>query len=124
MLGHVVGLLKGCPFTSFRTYLSPGDSESLSAPVAPVSRTAASERKFQRHPTVPPGRLIGDSEMGNIIIRTYAHLRIYSQYFTVPQMCINGQQGRIGLGTAIPDARLHVTAGVSTAFGMKEFLLG
>ena len=30
---------------------------------------------------------------------------------------INGQQARIGLGTATPDARLHVTAGVSTAFG-------
>jgi hypothetical protein len=38
-------------------------------------------------------------------------------YHTAPQMFINGQQARIGLGTATPDARLHVTAGVSTAFG-------
>jgi len=63
------------------------------------------------------GAYNSDGESGNMIIRTYAHLKIYSQYFTVPQMFINGQQGRIGLGTATPDARLHVTAGVSTAFG-------
>ena len=31
--------------------------------------------------------------------------------------CLSGQQARIGLGTATPDARLHVTAGVSNAFG-------
>ncbi len=42
---------------------------------------------------------------------------MYSQYFTAPQMFINGQQGRIGLGTATLDARLHGTAGVSTVFG-------
>ncbi len=49
-----------------------------------------------------------------MIIRTYSHIK--SQYFTAPQIFINGQQGRIGLGTATLDARLHVTAGVSTAF--------
>ena len=59
----------------------------------------------------------GDSELGNIIIRTYSHLKIYSKYHTAPQMFINGQQARIGLGTATPDARLHVTAGVSTLYG-------
>jgi hypothetical protein len=59
----------------------------------------------------------GSGEAGNIIIRTYSHIKMYSQYFTVPQMFINGQQGRIGLGTATPDARLHVTAGVSTVYG-------
>ena len=59
----------------------------------------------------------GDSESGNIIIRTYNHLKIYSQYHTAPQMFINGQQARIGFGTATPDARLHVTAGVSNAYG-------
>jgi hypothetical protein len=59
----------------------------------------------------------GSDEAGNMIIRTYSHIKMYSQYFTAPQMFINGQQGRIGLGTATPDARLQITAGVSTVFG-------
>jgi hypothetical protein len=38
----------------------------------------------------------GSGEAGNMIIRTYSHIKMYSQYFTAPQMYINGQQGRIG----------------------------
>ncbi len=45
---------------------------------------------------------------------------MYSQYYTVPQIFINGQKSRVGLETATPDARLHVTAGISTAFGNEE----
>jgi hypothetical protein len=44
-------------------------------------------------------------------------MKFYSMYHTAPQMFINGQQARILLGTATPDARLHVTAGVSNVFG-------
>jgi hypothetical protein len=59
----------------------------------------------------------GSGEAGNIIIRTYAHIKMYSQYYTAPQLFFNGQQSRAGLGTTTPDAKLHVTAGVSSAFG-------
>jgi hypothetical protein len=33
------------------------------------------------------------------------------------QIFVNGEQSRVGLGTATPDARLHVTAGVSSVYG-------
>ncbi len=33
----------------------------------------------------------GDSELGNIIIRTYAHIKMYSQYYTVHQIFVNGE---------------------------------
>jgi hypothetical protein len=56
----------------------------------------------------------GDSELGNIIIRTYSHIIMYSQYDTAPKIF---EQSRVGLGTATPDARLHVTAGVSSVYG-------
>ncbi len=59
----------------------------------------------------------GTAEAGSMILRTYTHMKFYYVYHTAPQMYINGQQARIRLGTATPDARLHVTAGVSTAFG-------
>jgi hypothetical protein len=59
----------------------------------------------------------GDSEVGNIIIRTYSHIKMYSQFYTVPQIFVNGEQSRVGLGTATPDARLHVTAGISSVYG-------
>ena len=59
----------------------------------------------------------GTSEAGSVILRTYNHMKFYSIYHTEPHMFINGQKARIGLGTATPDARLHVTAGVSTAYG-------
>jgi hypothetical protein len=42
---------------------------------------------------------------------------MYSQCYTAPQIFINGQQSRVGLGTATPDARLHVTAGISSVYG-------
>ncbi len=57
------------------------------------------------------------AEAGNMIIRTYVHMKFYSIHNSVPQMFINGQQSRIGIGTATPDARLHVTAGISNVFG-------
>ncbi len=68
----------------------------------------------------------GDSELGNITIRTYSHIKMYSQYYTVPQIFINGEQSRVGLGTATPDAKLHVTAGVSSVYcneGVSSWLV-
>jgi hypothetical protein len=59
----------------------------------------------------------GASEAGNMILGTYVHMKFYSIYDSVPQMFINGQQSRIGIGTATPDARLHVTTGISNVFG-------
>jgi hypothetical protein len=32
----------------------------------------------------------GGAEAGNIILRTYIHMKFYSIYHTVPQMFING----------------------------------
>ncbi len=52
-----------------------------------------------------------------MILRTYVHMKFHSIYHSVPLMFINGQQARIGIGTATPDARLHVAAGVSNVFG-------
>jgi hypothetical protein len=59
----------------------------------------------------------GTSEAGSMILKTYTHMKFYSMYYTAPQTFMNGQQARIRIGTATPDARLHVTAGISTAFG-------
>ena len=59
----------------------------------------------------------GDSDVGSIILRTYSHIKMYSQFYTVPQIFVNGEQSRVGLGTATPDARLHVTAGISSVYG-------
>ncbi len=44
-------------------------------------------------------------------------MKMYSQHCTVPQIFINGEKSRAGLGKATPDARLHVTAGVSSVYG-------
>ncbi len=43
----------------------------------------------------------GDSELGNIIIRTYSHIKMYSQYYAAPQIFVNGEQSRVGLGCAL-----------------------
>ncbi len=49
---------------------------------------------------------------------------MYSKYYTAPEIFIYGEQSRVGLGTVTTDARLHVTAGISTVYGMRGFQHG